>query len=183
MMTICVFDLDGTLWKNNSHVEIVGNYRYGKYYKLLQPMEKIVAHLCPRYYQKYLDSSILKIPVEFVSQYLFNYRQDAINEMKARKALGEKIIVISNAPCIILESSARYLQVECLYAAVGEKKKALIDRIHKWDKLTVVTDNLTDADLLSLADEAIIYTPRRRLAKFKALGLKIPVSYRSINTK
>lgn len=178
MTKLCVFDLDGTLWKINSHVAIVQKYKYRSFYRLVQPVEKIAAHVFPCQYQNYLNTSFDKIPRTFIDNYHFYYRIDARQELEKRKSSGEKIIVISNAPPLILDVVARDLKVECLSAKIGEKDKALIKKNSKWDRLTVVTDNLSDASLLLLADEAIVYTPARRKASFDKLGLVIPVDYR-----
>lgn len=179
MAIICVFDLDGTLWEENSHVEIVGKYRYGKFYSVMRPFEKIIAHFRPKEYQKYLNASFEKIPVEFVKTYPYQYRNDALKELEKRRKEGNSLLILSNAPPIVAQIAAKKVQVEYLSAEIGEKDKALIKRFPRWDKLVVVTDNLSDANLLLLADEAIIYTPRKRKKKFETLGLKKTVCYRS----
>lgn len=174
---VCVFDLDGTLWKVNSHVDIVEQYygfnQFGKW------SAKIIARVFPRSYMKWLNQAYTRIPRGYVMEYSPSFRVDALSVLQEQKQLGKRIVVISNAPEAILEKVGQRLQVSVFHAKVRMKDIVLLDAVGNWKSLMVITDNLTDESILRMADEAIIYTTPKRKKQFVKLELPERIEFRS----
>lgn len=173
---VCVFDLDGTLWKVNSHIDIVENFFGKKIYSSI--IGKLLYRVMPRQYMKMLNHDYARIPQEFIDRYNPIFRQDAIDLLEMEKSRNSYVMVISNAPVEILATVQRRLGIDVLQAEVGKKDQVLKSVVSTWSNLLVVTDNLTDASLLELATEAVIYTPHKRKKKFLELSLPLKKEFR-----
>lgn len=171
-----VFDLDGTLWEENSHIFLVEKYVGWKKYSNI--FAKIVSRLMPDYYMVQLNKDFAQIPKGFVREFRPHYRNDAVRELYRAKREGHRVIILSNAPLEIIRFAEEKFQTEGFQAPVGEKDKILKELIPVWERLFVVTDNLTDMSMINIADGAIIYTTERKRHYFMKKTRLENVEYR-----
>lgn len=161
-MKLAIFDLDGTLYLKNSHLEILNNFYKTEFYT--SKIFKIFYRIFPHKIQNYLIDKYNKIPKDKKENYILPFRRSAIELLSRKKEDGFKIIIISNAPYELVKSAANYLKVDFKHSEIGKKHK-LISRDTISD-LFVCTDNITDIELIKLADEGYIYV-RNNEKKFK----------------
>lgn len=166
MNKICIFDLDGTLIENNSHVDIVRKYYFQRIGFFVGIIEAVLAAIMPSKYQKYLDGMIKNIPDDYIKKYKFKYRESALSLLKRYKENNFKIIIISNAPDIIVKKASNELGVSGVSAPVGKKQLILGDYKIKNEYIVVITDNTTDIDLINISDESVIYVNKKTIKYF-----------------
>ena len=176
---ICVFDLDGTLWKENSHVDIV--QKYNNTCEVGKKIEKVFALFFPNLYLKYLLERYNKVPFDFIQDYEPPFRKSAIEIFEDKAADGYQIICISNAPLEIIKKAGERLGIKAYKAPIGKKDIILKEKYITWNKLVVVTDNVSDESILKLSDEAYIYTTKNRKRYFTRMKLTSYIRYIDYN--
>ena len=150
---IAVFDLDDTLYNGNSHFAILNQFYRTKLFTSI--LARGIRKLFPTLYLKIAYYYYDKIPNNYKCSFKLPYRNEVLNLFKAKKEDGYHVIVISNAPIELLKTAAKDLQVDWLRAGIGKKSNCLVEQFD-FQELFVCTDNITDLDLLNIADEAVI---------------------------
>ena len=168
-MNISIFDLDGTLIPGNSHIDVIKKWKKSRIYDALPT--KIFGALFPGAYLRWLYRVYDTVPESFIARYQPGFRTSMHKLLQDRLAQGDEVIVISNAPQAILDRIHAILQIPVYQAAIGKKADVLQARYAAWDHLLVVTDNLSDANIIELADEAIIFYSWRNKHRFMKLRL------------
>lgn len=156
-----IFDLDGTLWMENSHVAIVEQFLgwrkytnffsrvYGKFF-----FKKYYADLCDDY---------SKIKSEYIKKEFHPHIQnEVINILNQAKSKSDDVYILSNAPKEIIEFAEEMFKIKGFRAPIGEKGKVLQELFTSWDRLSVVTDNLTDISLIELSDKTYFFVAKNR---------------------
>lgn len=169
-VNVCVFDLDGTLWSVNSHIDILN--KYYKKHSLTKLVGKMYGKVFPCRYQKLIDDELSTIPDEFLYAYEPPFRKSALDLMAKYRDLGYKIVVISNAPERILSNVRKRLGIWVLHGEIGHKSDELMQYCGNIDDVVVITDNLTDSDLIRMANVAYIYSNEGRKKKFLSMTCK-----------
>lgn len=162
---IVVFDLDGTLWSVNSHADIIQQYYKWNAFKRL--IHKIIGKFLPSIHLKYLTALFDKIPNSYVSKYCPDFRQDALKVLNKAKSEGYDVLIISLAPQRILDNVSKRLDFPVLKSPPGKKNEILKQHYTNWETLVVVTDNLSDCNLINMADKAIIYASPKYIKRFR----------------
>lgn len=161
---IAVFDLDGTLWKVNSHYELLNIFYNSKFYTSL--FYRCLCKFSPVIGERIRDKYFEKIPDSFISTVNFDFEEKILNLMNQKKNAGYNILVISNAPReIIVSNAAKRLGCKYLCAKIGEKSVVLKESFF-WNELFVCTDNTTDIDLLDIATSYYLVFPNSRIKRF-----------------
>ncbi len=161
---IAVFDLDGTLWIENSHIDILNRFYHTKRYNSL--INRMLNRFFPRLYMRHLYSRYEKIPSEFIEQYKPSFLNKSMELVAACVRESYFVIIISNAPKEIVMNAANQLSLPYLHTEQANKYKKLLQN-YEYRKLLVCTDNLSDTDLLTHADTRIIYTQSSTERYFK----------------
>lgn len=161
---VAVFDLDGTLWLENSHIDILNRYYHTKRFSSL--MSRFINRLFPALFLRYLYRMYEDIPRKFIEQYEPRFLDRTVNLASDCDRNGYFVMIISNAPEEIVRNAAKRLSLPYLRTDRADKYKELVKRF-EFGKLFVCTDNLSDADLLVHADTKIIYTQRSTEKYFK----------------
>lgn len=151
---ISVFDLDGTLWKKNSHIFMLNIYFHTHFYTGL--LARIFSRLFPEFWQKTIDRKFAEIPQSFVSDFdLSNFGIDAsIKNILEKKKKNSTVVIVSNAPERIVQKASSFFGIEGFHAQAG-KKLNVLQKHYKYKNMFVCTDNKTDSDLLESADEKL----------------------------
>lgn len=171
-----VFDLDGTLWSINSHADIIQKYYSWNAFQLL--IHKAIGKCLPNFHLKYITNLFDKIPDSYVNDYHPKFRKDALKILnRARKEVYD-ILIISLAPQRILDNVSKRLGVPVLKSQPGKKGEILKQHYVNWGTLVVVTDNISDCDLVNMADKAIIYTSLRCVKKFQTKCNNLNIEFR-----
>lgn len=150
---LAIFDLDGTLYACNSHIEFLNQNYHIKIFN--SKLMKLLGLIVPRTHLKILYWLYNK-KIKLVDDFMLDFRESAIHILENKREEGFEIVIISNAPKKLIQSAANRLNVNWLRADIGEKDKVLI-RNYNYKYLYVCTDNLTDINLLDLADSKTIY--------------------------
>ena len=161
---LAVFDLDGTLYEGNSHIEILCAYYHTNFYKSL-PFRGF-AFFLSSLSQKIMDWKYAQIPMEVKSSFAMPYRGEVLKILRDKQKDGHKTIILSSAPEELICHASKDLSIEGRKACAG-KKHELIQEEYAFDRLFVCTDNKTDIDLLSMATEAVIACPERHRSYFR----------------
>lgn len=149
---IAVFDLDETLYLKNSHIEVISAY-YNFCFENV--FFKVIAYLFPSLYLKILNFFYNKVPFSYIESFKLDFRSSAIELLKEKRAQGYHIVIISNAPKELIEVAAKRLNVDFYRAEPNRKSEKLLN--YSYDKLFVCTDNITDMDILAIANERYVY--------------------------
>lgn len=165
MKKIIVFDLDGTFWSVNSHMDIIQQYYGSNLFKQL--IHKVIGKCLPKTHLKYITALFDKIPDSYVSNYCPNFRQDALKILNKARIEGYDVLIISLAPQRILNNVSKRLDFPVLKSSLGKKSEILKQHYTSWEILVVVTDNISDCDLVNMADKAIIYASPKRIKRFQ----------------
>ena len=160
---IAVFDLDGTLYKCNSHVEILNIYRANWFYKSI--FFKLLGLVFPRFILKKNTKDFYELAVFHAESFHPEFRESALNILKEKQKENYHVIILSNAPFELVKEAGRRLNIPAYSAKPGEKSK-VIDKLRPFNKLFVCTDNKNDADILTIADECIVYASTRNRRYF-----------------
>lgn len=166
MKKLLVFDLDGTLWSVNSHVDIVESYQ--KKYFFSSVIGKMLYKIVPGFYMKQLTKGLEQVPEYYIKEYLPSLCDEPVRLLKSN--ISDSII-ITNAPERIAKRANEIFKVPVFCAPIGEKSLVLKSYAKEWERLIVITDNITDIDLLSIADEAIVYVDKNKQEPFSKLSL------------
>jgi|GEM_PF-3339333 len=150
---LAAFDLDDTLYMGNSHFEILNAYYNTHFFTSV--FMRAFGKFFPNTRLKFFNLFYNRIPNEFRHRFLLPYRQDVIRIFNEKKRSGYKMIIVSNAPLDLLMSAARNLNVEYISAETSKKSIAIQERF-VFEYLFVCTDNKTDLDIISMANEAVI---------------------------
>lgn len=161
---VAIFDLDGTLWKQNSHMAITA--KYYKFSCIKKIYNKFFAYLSPNEHLMYINRLYKNIPHDFINSYNPTFRSSILELLKIKQDCGYKVLIISNAPKEIVALAAKRLEVDYLRADIGNKASALTHYCN-CDTVFVCTDNRTDVDLLDIADEIVICASGRKKNFFK----------------
>jgi phosphoserine phosphatase len=149
MDNLAVFDLDGTLWRENSHTDILNKYYHFKISDNL--IMKVFRNIFPNTYMSLLNRLFNRIPDGFVNDYRPKFKKAVQKIMKEYQSKSYKIVIISNAPKRIINRAAERLSVNGIQAPISEKNKIVSAMEYK--RLAVISDNITDYNLMLLADE------------------------------
>lgn len=153
---LAAFDLDGTLWKGNSHYEILNSYFKTNFYKSF--LFRLYRHFFKKNAYELICKKYEKIPKDYASSFLLDFNDEIVALLRQKQKEGYFCIIVSNAPLEILISAANSLNVPYLKAPIGRKKEVL-DQNYIYKNLFVCTDNIEDIDLVeSSNDRKIIYT-------------------------
>lgn len=161
---IAVFDLDDTLYKANSHIEILCEYYKTNFFKSL--LFKLIGKIFSQVERKLLYYFYNKIPQEVKENYLLDFNLEVVKLLKDKQEENYYILIISNAPIELLTAAAHHLKVEYLEALPYRKAEAL-NRNYTYNYLFVCTDNKSDIDLLEIADKAVITCSKKSRNYFK----------------
>ncbi len=153
---LTVVDLDGTLIRENSHLKIINDY----YKNSLSLIYKVWAKLSPISFQNYIDLKIKSIPEDFIYSEKFTYRENLINYVQKTIAEGDRLIILSNSPTIILNKVSKEIGIKCYHTGIGKKSEFVSNNFH-YKYLEVFTDSLYDSDLIRMADKAFIITEKK----------------------
>jgi phosphoserine phosphatase len=155
---LAVFDLDGTLYSCNSHIEILNKrYRFRIFDSIVV---KAFGKVFNKTYLKILHLLYNKIPKEFVENFTPEFRESALTLLEEKKSEGYHILIVSNAPKELIKTAASRLNVDWLQAEIGFKDMVVLKN-YQYNKLFVCTDNLSDISLLNIADERVIYVTKK----------------------
>lgn len=159
---LAVFDLDDTLYQSNSHFSILNQYYHTHFFTSV-PI-RALGKFFPKVRLWFINLFYQKIPINYRQHFLLPYRRDVLHILEEKRAEGYIAIIVSNAPGDLVKAPAADLKMDYLLAGVNQKANELEKR-YKYEKLFVCTDNKTDLDLLSIADEAVL-TCRKKDVKF-----------------
>lgn len=163
MNDLWIFDLDGTLWEENSHVSIVENYVGWKKYTNI--VARIYGHFFFDSYMKYLNRDYKHIPCSDIKKFKPHIRQAAIDLLNDAITNNNHAVILTNAPENIVRFARQYFNVEAYHAEIGKKVERLKLMDKGWKDIFVVTDNLSDIDLISVSTQTyfIIQKNKRRV--------------------
>ncbi len=156
---IAVFDLDGTLWRINSHLSILNEYYQTHLFTSLGA--KIVSKVSYHFFEKILYRYYAEIPQEFIENFNPPFQESALRILNKSREAGFVPLIVSNAPCEIVCQAAKRLKMDYLCAKRGKKAKEF-EANYRYNVLMVCTDNKTDCDLLNIAEIRIIYPYKNR---------------------
>ena len=155
---LAVFDMDGTLYTCNSHMELL-NQVYGR--RIFDSFAmKVYGKLFGKRYLKLLNDTYERVPKEFIEAFKPEFRKSAIKLLEKKQSEGYHIIIVSNAPKELIEGAAKRLSVNWHRAEINGKDKVVLSE-YKYDTLFVCTDNISDMNLLDLAGECAIYVTKK----------------------
>lgn len=158
---LAVFDLDGTLWKENSHYEILNSYFKTNFYKSF--LFRLYRHFFKESAYELICKKYEKIPKDYASSFLIDFNDEILMFLRQKQREGYCCIIVSNAPLEILSSAANALNVPYLKAPIG-KKKEVLDQNYAYKNLFVCTDNVEDIDLVEASNSRkIIYTNANKI--------------------
>ncbi|MCI9500397.1 MAG: haloacid dehalogenase-like hydrolase [Hungatella sp.] len=165
---MAVFDLDGTLWDVNSHIDIINKY-YNK--RLADNIcIKVFRRIFPSVYMRYLNFLFDKIPDNFVKYYTPDLNDRVMDLWNDLKGQGYRLIIVSNAPERLINNASIRLKVECFHAEIA-KKDELVGAF-AYDYLWVVSDNCTDYNLMKMADKSTVILNKYNKAFFEGHKLE-----------
>lgn len=150
---IAVFDLDGTLWSVNSHLYILNQIGVINEKSIIF---KLMCKLFSQKMKKHLDN-LLQTRANQIDMTILNQKIcfDVLNLLKEMQDDGYITIIITNAPKMIADYAQDLFLTSVITAPVGKKKQAL-DEKYEYDELYVVTDNITDKDLIEASEKAFL---------------------------
>lgn len=155
---IAVFDLDGTLYNKNSHIEILNYYYNTSFFTNI--LFRIFAFFCPALHLKIMNIFYNRIPAKVKHKYILSFNNEILKLFYEYRRKGYKTLIISNAPYELVKNAAQKLETSFLTSTPSCKAKILLEN-YKFNQLFVCTDNKSDIDILSLADEAFIIAKNR----------------------
>jgi hypothetical protein len=160
---LAVFDLDGTLYECNSHIELLNAKYRVKFFDSI--IMKIIGKLFNDIYLKILMYAYNRVPVEYIREFNIEFRASALELLKKAKNDGFHIVIISNAPKELIEAAAQRLNLEWYRAEIGCKND-IVQNKFEYKYLFVCTDNVSDINLLDLADEKYIFVTNKSKSIF-----------------
>ncbi len=150
---VVVFDLDGTLWSVNSHIFLLSKYMHIDFDNAIF---KVFYKLSPKLMQKIYNYLFEKIK----GKCNFDLLKEKICKkklilLKKYEQQGYKIFIITNAPKEIAQYASAVFKVDVLCASIGEKSSVLQNEC-AFEWLEVITDNVSDLDLVNMANKAVL---------------------------
>lgn len=158
---LVIFDLDGTLIRENSHLKVLNDYLPTGY----RILYKVWAKIFPSSFQNLIDKKILEIPIDFISKEVFSYRRCFLDCIRDMKREGKRVIVVSNSPSVILCEISKQIGINCYHAPIKHKAEFVINNF-KYNFLEIFTDSESDIDLIKLADKANIIGIKPKFKKY-----------------
>lgn len=165
---LIVFDLDGTLWTVNSHIDLVEKYMHHHFFS--SRIGKMLYLVNSNFFMALLNMQFKKVPDEYIDNYLPELRNNIVDMLRKNQ---NNSIIITNAPDRIAKRAHEIFNVPVYTAGTGNKLGVLKTLDYEWEYLTVVTDNLTDSDLIKNANRAYIITTEKRKKQFQLLESKV----------
>lgn len=160
---IAVFDLDGTLWKYNSHIEILNAFYNTRFFS------SVCYRALNKFFKKrtyaYICAAYKKIPRDYALNFNLPFDEEKISLLKKKQRQGFFALIVSNAPYELCAGAAKRLGVAFLTAPVGHKLEAL-NASYSYDELFVCTDNIDDVDIIEAASEKSIVLTKYNRAFF-----------------
>jgi len=161
---IAIFDLDGTLYKDNSHIDILNCYYKTNFFNSF--LFKILGKLFPKVQLLIMNRLYEKIPMNVKKSHVCAFSTKVVGILKKKVKEGFYPIILSSAPLELIETAASKLKVDFYKCTSGEKHIVLGEK-YIYDYLFVCTDNKTDINLLKIADEAVITAKKENHGYFK----------------
>lgn len=161
---IAVFDLDGTLWKENSHYEILNKYFQTNFYKSI--WFRIFNHFFKKKMYCFICKKYEEIPKDFVNSFSLDFDPEILELLRLKQEANFFCVIISNAPLEIISKASSRLNIPYLKAPIG-RKKLILDENYSYNELFVCTDNKEDIDLIvaSISRKIIITRYNRKFFK------------------
>lgn len=154
---IAVFDLDGTIYIGNSHIEFLCYVYKTTLFKNF--LYKLIAHIFPKMHSNIIWWLYNRNKGK-VCDFSLPYNSKVLHLLKEKKEEGYFPLIISNAPIELVENAAKDLKLNFLRAEIGKKSKEL-NKKYQYEQLFVCTDNKTDVDLLRIADKSVVIRNKR----------------------
>lgn len=167
-MKLVVFDLDGTLWFNNSHVDLV--YSYYKLKKIHIYTVKVLGKLSHKYHMKFLNEKFDNIPDEFINSFEPQWNEMLLGILNKEKDAGANVIVITNAPERLSNFAQKKLNIPVYHAEIGRKDEVL--NKFSYDELSVFSDNKTDYNIMREADFVGLVINKNNKSYFENIEFK-----------
>jgi hypothetical protein len=161
---IAVFDLDGTLYRDNSHLVLLN--RYYKTTIFTSFLMKLIGKISSLYQLQILYFFYDRIPLEYINQMIFDVRGKVYDVFIEKKNEGFLPVIISNAPYALVNFAAKKFMVEYWFSVQDEKKSIILNKNFLYNELFVCTDNITDLDVIKLANSHLICCKRKDQALF-----------------
>ena len=155
---IAVFDLDGTLYKDNSHIEILCSYYETNFFKRVPFIA--LGKISSKIQLKIMNLMYERIPCEIREKFILQFSPMVLKILKEKIDKGYFPLILSSAPFDLIKSAADCLKIEFYQCVAGKKSDALLQRF-RFNQLFVCTDNRTDLELINLADEAVITAKKK----------------------
>lgn len=173
---LAIFDLDGTLYKGNSHIEYLSlRYRTMLFKTYIW---KLFSWMFPALSMKIIWY-LYKNKKDKAHEFLLPFRKETMEIFDEYKREGWTIAIVSNAPSELLIKPAYILQVNA-YRANQNEKLAFVKKKFDYKKLFVCTDNTSDIDLVNGADSARVFYTNRSRRIFESKVANGNVEYYSI---
>jgi hypothetical protein len=147
--SIAVFDLDGTLWVENSHLYILNQYYKTSFFNSIY--FKILYKIFPWKMQTYIDRKIAPVPKDFIDGLNYTYNRDVLELLHKKEKECDKVLIITNAPAQIVAFASSKFSVTALHAPIGKKLNVLREYC-SYNSLFVCTDNRSDHDLIKASN-------------------------------
>lgn len=166
---VWVFDLDGTLWKENSHVFIVE--RHLGYKKYTNVLARLWCKIDFFSYMVALNKDYLKVSKEEIDAFLPSIIKITSGMLTEAKNNNEQVIILSSAPSGIVKKAEKLFGVPSYHADIGKKANKLLELLGSNKDIYVVTDNLSDLDLIELSAKTYFRVTRagykKKLIKYQ----------------
>lgn len=143
--SIAVFDLDGTLWAENSHLYVLNQYYKTTFFTSI--CFKFLYKIFPGKMQTYIDRKIEPVSKDFIGGLNYTYNDEVLKLLRKKENECDKVLIITNAPLQIVDYAEKVFNVTALHASIG-KKLTVLREYCEYTVLFVCTDNRSDRDLL-----------------------------------
>lgn len=161
---IAIFDLDGTLYKGNSHIEILNKYYSTELFSSV--LFKCLGRLFPDIQLRIMNVLYDNLPIRFKESFVIDFSDKVINILEEKRRNGFFILILSTAPERLIVNAALVLNVK-YHKCLAGKKQNILRNNYSFQYLFVCTDNKSDIDLLNLADECVITASAKHRSFFK----------------
>lgn len=162
---LAVFDLDGTLWNDNSHYEILKCYYKTNFYNSF--FFRLFRHFFKQLAYQHICNKYKRIPKDYSLSFELPFNQERLSLLYDKKKEQYECIIVTNAPYEIAFHAAERLSIPFVRAPIGQKKNKL-DEIYDYKELFVCTDNIEDIDLIKAANSyEIVFNKNNRSFFYK----------------
>lgn len=166
---LAVFDLDDTLYTKNSHYSILHEYYHTNFFYSI--LFRALNRFFPKIAMDLAYWLYNRIPEDIKENFSLPFRPDVMDLLMQKQYEGYYPIILSNAPIELLKHASELLNLE-YYRADAYEKATMLQKCFDYDYLFVCTDNKSDANLIDIADEAIL-TCKPRIKPFFIKRLKM----------